>query len=104
VRLFLHHCKCGWHSGFKLCCILWWLLFWPFFTKERRDNYRKMANTLHTWGYIPCPMCMTFGQPVKVKSCNCIAPGVTPEDVEMCESVYEEVDEKESDSVGSALT
>jgi hypothetical protein len=36
-----HHIKCGRHSGFSWCCILWYITIWPLILK-----YSKWQNGL----------------------------------------------------------
>lgn len=78
------HYQCGRHSGFPLCCVLWYVTGWqligrlPHKTITLDDGvvwvlsgptvwYTK--NIL--WGYVPCPLCIVRKNQVDVISCDC---------------------------------
>lgn len=90
--------ECGLHSGFKPCCIIFYVQVWCPSTQDLIDfpllsvgedpdeivtaehiiftNYREM---LHKWSqankthinYIPCPACFLARDFVTVKECDC---------------------------------
>ncbi len=96
-RLMAHDYKCGKHSGFPLCCRLFYLArhecfephigFLPnWFLKVKPIMmgeitwcapsklipwYQKISDKYRGHGYIACPLCLWLGRFVKVKSCDC---------------------------------
>lgn len=87
--------KCGIHSGFPLCCIVWHTLIHSHLYKTKkgvliRDIYNAMTgviaehkNIRYYWieegqekwfygfGRIPCPIHMCFGKDTTVIRCEC---------------------------------
>lgn len=78
------HYACGKHSGFPLCCILWYLTVWKLIEKLPHKEVKLDDNLVWTvsgptvwyientgWGYIPCPLCIVRKNKVEVLSCDC---------------------------------
>lgn len=68
--------KCGNHSGFKPCCVSWYVTAWQLIIQnpELRENYHKLAKLRfkdQSPGYIPCPRCIFKADFTQVKKCNC---------------------------------
>jgi hypothetical protein len=69
--------RCGLHSSFPDCCILFFVQFWspPLGggATARRDNYFGLMKQLgaERAGYIPCPSCLVERNLVAVKPCAC---------------------------------
>jgi len=69
--------KCGVHSGFKKCCIIFFITKWlhMIYCDEHISYYELMeqkSKDLNTKiGYIPCPTCLLNGDFVKVIKCEC---------------------------------
>ena len=84
--------ECGIHSGFKDCCIIFWLTRYIkdyACSAEYRRNFRKNPIQFSTIdekynkklsryenknkfiGYVPCPECLKNKKFVKVKNCEC---------------------------------
>ena len=63
--------RCGRHSGFPLCCILWYLGPWLLVVFK----IPKMWEWYWTLGtecdYVRCPMCLLTNRRVEVKDCDC---------------------------------
>ncbi len=75
IRFSYHGLKCGWHSGFRLCDILWFCFFWAPFGLMGEDNpYRiwMSKRERHKAQYVECPLCLII-QPkiIKFKKCKC---------------------------------
>jgi hypothetical protein len=84
--------RCGLHSGFPLCCIAFYMLFWQwlhyknwfgrflhklFFSKYWNFiHYHDRYNNSYARGagYIQCPLCSMSGYSVVVKECSAIYP------------------------------
>jgi hypothetical protein len=90
--------ECGLHSGFPLCCIMFYVKIWapwnstlPDVCEEANFNLTKMQSILRRinpaleraseqqWayleqfgnhGYVRCPSCILSGKVVKVKACD----------------------------------
>jgi hypothetical protein len=66
---------CGWHSGMRPCCILFFL-FW---IRLPSSVHYFIANMklLEGYHYIPCPLCYCMNQrhlrTIKCKCCPCIS-------------------------------
>lgn len=71
------HIRCGFHSGFRLCCVLWFVLVWNWiwsskFFKSFVDKYRKQRARFDDF-HIACPLCIWVWGVKKLKpiQCNC---------------------------------
>lgn len=61
---------CGWHSGFRPCCILWFLIWCRL--PERILLFVGYLNILKGFEYMPCPICFIMNQQhLKPKKCDC---------------------------------
>jgi len=84
----LNDVECGLHSGFKECCIVFWIQFYgrdyhnkegdliyfgtPRWNSEAAKKYMDWLETKGiSCGYIPCPGCAVRQDFVKVKKCDC---------------------------------
>ncbi len=68
-----HDIMCGWHSGYRPCCISFFLIW-------KRLPYRFIMFIHHLtildgFSYIPCPLCFITNQrhlkPITCKCCPC---------------------------------
>ena len=100
LRLMKQDYTCGEHSGFPLCCRLFYLMRHEFFEPyigflpnwitgckpvllngtywsnhgwfiEWYRNYSDHITAGHNWGYIACPVCLNVGRKIDVKKCDC---------------------------------
>lgn len=74
--------ECGLHSGFPLCCILFFYFFHSRYNDEDRKKYNKFVKnqiknleknigSLHpSPGYIACPLCAKTWSFVSVYNCD----------------------------------
>jgi len=61
--------KCGWHSGYPLCCILYWILY---FDLQDAGFWRNYWTTARHEKYVECPMCKWLKPKIRtVKKCDC---------------------------------
>jgi hypothetical protein len=64
---------CGWHSGFKPCCILFYLIWARI--GDRIHYFVSHMGILRGFEYIPCPLCFIMNQrhlkAIKCKCCPC---------------------------------
>ncbi len=61
---------CGWHSGFRPCCILFFLLWSKL--PSRVMYFVAELKLLHGFQYIPCPLCFVMNQKhLKPLPCDC---------------------------------
>ena len=77
--------RCGLHSGFRPCCIAWWLGPWQLIyrhTPRLQRAYFGVIDGLHgRIQYVCCPMCLLLDRkPVPVMKCvgpygECVATG-----------------------------
>lgn len=68
--------KCGLHSGFRLCDVLFFTFVWIYmFPTILGDFYRKSFRKKlgYSAGYVECPICCFIVKPkfITVKSCSC---------------------------------
>lgn len=61
-----HDVKCGIHSGFKNCCIIYYLTSW-----KKSIFIRKLSKSSKLVGYVPCLRCEKTKRYVQYKDCNC---------------------------------
>lgn len=65
-----HHVSCGRHSGIPDCCIGWFVDVWigqgACMTVEGQVRLRAVS-----FGYVPCPPCLSRGNRVVVLACDC---------------------------------
>ena len=107
LKLMKQDYTCGEHSGFPLCCRVFYLMRHEFFEpyigflpnlvtgcKPFLKNgsywsnygwfitwYQKYSAKFtgeQGWGYIPCPVCLQVGRKINVKKCDCYM-NYTPE-------------------------
>jgi len=78
----MYSLKCGLHSGFPWCCILWFVfIWWPFMVsnlpnflgKRYQKWYRSRYKAFGVFGpqRIPCPFCALIRREAKVIKCDC---------------------------------
>lgn len=75
----MNRIECGLHSGFPLCCVVFFVKVWGPFVMDVDDADRALSESYHAWlsnmecsvGYVPCPKCVIDETFVKVKSCDC---------------------------------
>lgn len=69
--------KCGYHSGFPLCCILFYITFWEaecFYSEIKRRHsklgewYNKKIKGIQ---YVRCPLCTLRRKKIEIKLCSC---------------------------------
>jgi hypothetical protein len=64
----------GRHSGFRWCCILFYVTIWPSVLKRMGGRYGWWTDRQHRRngvGYVSCPLCAFFKRtPVKVHHCD----------------------------------
>ena len=85
-RVAIKNIQCGWHSGFRVCDILWYTIaWWPFGLYEGRygkwydKNSRSPRNEDNVVfdektmpQYVECPICIFLKPKVREKkNCNC---------------------------------
>ena len=73
--------NCGWHSGMRPCCILWFVTAnrWISGTAIRRGYHRLIdwqSERLTRQGklcfdHVPCPICLAKGRAVVLRDCEC---------------------------------
>ncbi len=64
--------RCGRHSGFPLCCILWYLGPWQLIIFKIPRMWKWYWNLRdENDGYVRCPICLLTNRRVKVKDCDC---------------------------------
>jgi len=71
--------RCGFHSGFRVCDIIWYSFFWiPFYLVGSRyyswceSKSRKSESEVNVAQYIECPLCLFLKPKVReIKRCNC---------------------------------
>lgn len=82
MRNLLHDLRCGWHSGIRPCCILWYSVVCRHVLYGRWWTYRpywraiEISEYLHgkVYDHVPCPACLVQGQVVEVQDCDCSRP------------------------------
>jgi hypothetical protein len=60
-------------SGFRWCCIGWFVCVWRWFPEWLRVRYLDALNDQTPrvdWGYVPCPGCALHRKPVEVRRCT----------------------------------
>ena len=70
---------CGNHSGFPLCCVTWYALFWnPIMNNDDRWlitgklKYKYYDLCGWTCGFVKCPLCVVLKKPEPcVYRCSC---------------------------------
>jgi hypothetical protein len=73
----INRVECGLHSGFPLCCIVFFVKLWGPVVMDTDDrwfyvSYHAMLAQLGvSAGYIPCPRCALERSIVEVRPCNC---------------------------------
>jgi hypothetical protein len=63
----LDHWRCGRHSGFPICCVVWWLTGWRLV--RTNENYIAWMTNRHRPWYIQCPFCIMRGHTVPMRDC-----------------------------------
>ncbi len=66
--------RCGVHSGYRLCDVLWYCLAWsPFGLYKFKSAYAKWYNRTALLGNgVKCPICAIIKpEPIKSKPCDC---------------------------------
>lgn len=68
--------KCGFHSGFSPCCVLFFISIWKplgYFDKNYRKSYFKWMDKHFPKdpGYIICPLCVSRHVSNTVQRCGC---------------------------------
>ena len=71
--------KCGIHSGFPFCCIIFYIviyrpLYKSKFSVKQNELWRLYSNKIPeiSFGRIPCPYCIMFDKnPKEANDCNC---------------------------------
>lgn len=78
MRRTIRHIICGWHSGFRLCCVAWYVTVWEWAWRNKRWRFiRKYAAWTESRKgrralYIECPLCRVFSRkPRRVFKCDC---------------------------------
>lgn len=62
---------CGWHSGFRPCCILFFLI-WSRILPRRVMYFVSRMKLLTGFRYIPCPLCYLMNQKLlEPRQCDC---------------------------------
>ncbi len=65
---------CGWHSGFRPCCILFYLFWIKLPTKVH--YFISNLHLLENFHYTPCPLCYCLNRkhlrPIPCSCCPCI--------------------------------
>lgn len=77
IKFALRDIQCGYHSGFRPCCIFCYSILDNLSTLDKRrfSNGRRYVQRVFSrlrklhFGYIPCPICL-FRKPVKVLRCK----------------------------------
>ena len=74
---------CGKHSGFPLCCVIFYLIRHECFEESTRILPRWIAKSEHiSWywnysakfgdrNYVACPVCLHTGRFAEIKKCGC---------------------------------
>ena len=62
--------NCGRHSGFPMCCILWYLGPWQLII-FRTPWMWKWYWALGDGNYVRCPICLLRKHQVEMKECDC---------------------------------
>lgn len=65
--------ECGTHSGFRPCCIAFFVTSWMWLSAAERSRYWTTIDrrAREVPGYVPCPTCVARKRFVRVKSCGC---------------------------------
>lgn len=73
--------KCGLHSGFAPCCILFYITAWTWLVKKlgfhggpANQRWYPLYQRYFDWykvDYIMCPLCKIFNLVRKVNRCSC---------------------------------
>lgn len=72
MKFALYHFRCGLHSGFRVCDILFFALWRTILTEGARDWYFERFMVPGNYGYVPCLLCLALKRvPVAVKKCGC---------------------------------
>ncbi len=72
----LYDLRCGWHSGIRPCCILWYVTGWRYVICGRWWTYQPYWRLIELRGgfdHVPCPACLALGRAVELKDCDCQA-------------------------------
>jgi hypothetical protein len=73
VRRSVWDFRCGRHSNIPSCCMIWFILVWPFvFRFGSANSYWERINRLRGGGvdYVVCPLCLALGRVVDVRDCE----------------------------------
>ena len=69
--------RCGRHSGFPRCCVLWYVTVWQFVLLDRSEGFIYRYRYLRVFGrdveYVRCPMCYLRRRAVAMQVCDCKA-------------------------------
>ncbi len=64
--------RCGLHSGFRPCCVAWFVTLWPLTYGSRVYRWYFQAAEHRRFGFIPCPLCLALDRHVEVLDCRCM--------------------------------
>ncbi len=77
-RLVAHHVRCGMHSGFPPCCVMFFLVriytWWPAHYYRNNTLAGRIERALvkpRGVNYIQCPLCQWRDHRVPLKRCSC---------------------------------
>lgn len=79
IKGLIYDIKCGQHSGFAPCCILFYVGFWRLICEINRQvgiiKHGPIQRRYFDWakdaGYVACPFCKALGSTRAVKECSC---------------------------------
>jgi hypothetical protein len=63
--------NCGRHSGFSICCILWYLGPWQLIIFKIPMMWKWYWTLGNDCDYVRCPICLLMNHQRKMIECNC---------------------------------